>query len=352
MVRMRRPSIAAVEQALYDDRSVVRHHAMRRTLWVATPPVARTMHAAATRRVAGQERRRTLRLLADNGVADPEAWLADARDRTLAALEEHGPLTARRLGELVPALRHPLAMSPGKPYATTAAAHTRVLLGLGFEGAVIRTRPSGSWVSGAYAYAATDTWISPGLDGAGPTDPVDPVDPAEERRAAVELADLWLRRFGPGTTADLQWWAGWTTALTRHALEGCGAVPVDLDGAPGWVAADDEAPVGDAGPWVAALPSLDPTTMGWKQRAWYLPDSCHEAFDRNGNAGPTLWVDGEVVGAWGQRPDGELRSHYFVDVPARRRAELDAELDRVAGMLAEHRVSVRFPGRIHATLLG
>ena len=58
MVRMARPSVAAVEQALYDDRTVVRHHAMRRTLWVATPDVVRLMHAAATRKLAGPEHRR------------------------------------------------------------------------------------------------------------------------------------------------------------------------------------------------------------------------------------------------------------------------------------------------------
>ncbi|MEI2697757.1 MAG: hypothetical protein V9E94_05230 [Microthrixaceae bacterium] len=37
LARMRHPSIAAVEAALYEARSVIRFHAMRRTLWVATP---------------------------------------------------------------------------------------------------------------------------------------------------------------------------------------------------------------------------------------------------------------------------------------------------------------------------
>src|SRR4030095_8188814 len=49
MARMIHPSIEAVEKALYTDRSLIRHHAMRRTLWVATPPMVRLMHAAATR---------------------------------------------------------------------------------------------------------------------------------------------------------------------------------------------------------------------------------------------------------------------------------------------------------------
>ena len=37
MARMANPSIAAVERALYADRTLIRHHAMRRTLWLATP---------------------------------------------------------------------------------------------------------------------------------------------------------------------------------------------------------------------------------------------------------------------------------------------------------------------------
>jgi len=35
LARMANPALAAVEKALYDDRTLLRHHAMRRTLWVA-----------------------------------------------------------------------------------------------------------------------------------------------------------------------------------------------------------------------------------------------------------------------------------------------------------------------------
>ena len=72
LARMRTPSVLAVEKALYDDRSVVRHHGMRRTLWVATPDVVRLIHAAATRRLFAIEHRRTAKLLGEAGVADPE----------------------------------------------------------------------------------------------------------------------------------------------------------------------------------------------------------------------------------------------------------------------------------------
>src|SRR3954469_21459488 len=191
--RMADPSVDAVEKALYVDRSVVRHHAMRRTLWVATPDVVRLMHAAATRKLVGPERRRTAGLLADNGVADPEAWLDDAREQVLAALHEHGPMTARTLGERVPALRHKIVMAPGKTYSATISAHTRVLLNLGFEGEILRTRPTGSWINGAYTYAAADSWLDGGLpQAASPA-----AARAEEREAAAGPGLGWLPRVRP-----------------------------------------------------------------------------------------------------------------------------------------------------------
>ena len=64
---------------------------------------------------------------------------------------------------------------------------------------------------------------------------------------------------------------------------------------------------------MALLPSLDPTTMGWKERDWYLPAAAAQAFDRMGNAGPTIWVDGQVAGVWAQTTDGEIRTHFFVE---------------------------------------
>jgi hypothetical protein len=337
MVRMVHPSIAAVEQALYVDRQLIRHHAMRRTLWVATPPVARRMHAAATLALVEPERRRTRQMLAANGVADPEAWLAEAERLVLADLRQHGPSTARAVGERLPALRQPLQLAPGKSYAAIQGAHTRVLALLGFAGLMLRTRPS-SWINGAYAYAAAEDWLPGGLGGEDP------------RVAAAELAGHWLRRFGPGTTTDLAWWMGWPLRTTRQSLADCGAVEVELAAGLGWLAPDDE-PVSAAEPWVAVLPGLDPTTMGWKQRDWYLPAAAVDAFDSVGNGGPTLWVDGRIVGAWAQTRDGEIHTHYFERVPAARRAEIDARIVAVKAMIGGSRFTVRFPGNIHARIL-
>lgn len=338
--RMRTPSIEAVERTIYDERSLVRHHAMRRTLWLARPGLVRQMHAASTRKQAGVEHRRTAKFLAEGGVEDPDRWIADARKQVLDLLHERGPMSTRELGEALPELRVPLALAPGKKYAATISAHTRVPLLLGFEGEVVRTRPAGTWVSGAYVWAAMDSWMPGG------------VGELDEKESAVALADAYLRRFGPATQRDLQWWMGWTVALTRHALVGCEAEPVDLGAGRGFVAAgdadsEDDEPVA---PWVALLPSLDPTTMGWKDRDWYLDPACADAFDSVGNAGATIWADGQVVGAWAMGEDGSFRSHYFLDTPARTRRAVEAEAERLRTLVGETRFSVRFPGHMQKAL--
>jgi hypothetical protein len=338
MARMAHPSIAAVEQALYVDRSLIRHHGMRRTLWVATPPVVQLMHAAATRDLLTNERRRTSQLLAASGVQDPERWLADAEKQVLADLRKHGPSNAREIGQRIEALRQRLQLAPGKSYAAVQSAHTRVLYILGFAGKMLRGQPS-NWINGAYRYVDAESWLPGGL---GDLDP---------RLAAAELAARWLQRFGPATTIDLQWWMGWTLKRTRQALADCGAVEVDLDDVTGWLAADDP-PLAPVEPWVAVLPGLDPTIMGWKQREWYLPSTSLAVFDGVGNGGPSLWVDGRVVGGWAQTKDGSIHVHYFERVGADRRREIDQRIDELKSWIGETRFTVRFPGDIHARLLG
>ena len=199
MARMAHPSIEAVEQALYADRSLIRHHGMRRTLWVATPQVARLIHAAATRDLVANERRRTSQLLAAADVEDPEKWLAEAELQVLADIRGRGPSTAREIGQRVGALRHRLQLAPGKSSGRSVGPHPGALHSR-LRRPDVRGRPS-SWINGAYRYAEAESWLPGGL---GELDP---------RQAAGELAGRWLQRFGPGTTVDLQWWMGWTVPV-------------------------------------------------------------------------------------------------------------------------------------------
>jgi hypothetical protein len=335
--RMRAPSLAAVDAALYDERTLIRHHAMRRTLWVTGHETARLTHAAATVDLHAVQLRYLRAALAGGGVADPDAWVAAGRDAVLDVLAA-GPLTAREIGQRLPELTVPVPVGTGR-LATTAAAHTRLLLVLGFAGDVVRARPTGTWINGQYRWAATGSWFPGGFGG------------ADRRAAAADLARRWLAAFGPGTRADLQWWAGWTAATTTRALADAGAVEVELAAETGVVLPDDLDP-GPVEPWVALLPGLDPTTMGWKRRDWYLdPEVAAAVFDRNGNAGPTAWADGRVVGGWVQRKDGTVALKLLADVGAAQRDALEAAAGELEKLVGDVRFGVRFPAPLQAELL-
>jgi hypothetical protein len=337
--RMRHPVLPAVDEALYVERSLVRHHAMRRTLWVFGHELARAAHHASTVTLLARQRKLLRDAVAAAGLGpDPESWVDAASTEILAVLADKGPVSARELGKLVPHLAVPITIGTGRQ-AAVMAAHSRLLLVLGFEGRVLRAQPTGTWINGQYRWAATQAW-SPVF--------AEPLDP---HTAAATLARSWLRAYGPGTRADLQWWAGWTVATTKRALADVGAVEVELAEGPGYVLLDDVDPVEPAGPSVALLPGLDPSTMGWKQRDFHL-DPAHGPllFDRNGNGGATIWVDGRIVGGWVQRADGTIALRVLEDIGAERHAEVEQVAHDLERLLGEVRFTPRFPAPLQAEL--
>jgi hypothetical protein len=236
-------------------------------------------------------------------------------------------------------LTQKLHLNVGGKNVAVGGAHTRLLLNLGFDGAIVRGRPSGSWINSEYPWSVAQEWIPGGLAG-------EDVD-----SGAAELARNYLARFGPASTADLQWWAGWTAGTTKRALAAIDAVEVDLDD--GWVLPDDTGNA-NSSPWIAFLPALDSTTMGWKNRTWYLGDLARfggPVFDTNGNAAPTIWVDGRVVGGWAQRKSGEIAFKLLADLPAKRVKSISAEARRLRDLIGEARVNVRFPAPMQKELL-
>jgi hypothetical protein len=323
---------ADLEDALYERRSLVRMLGMRRTLFVVPVHLAGVMNAACTRALVAGERKRLIGVLEDQGVAsDGARWLARVSDATLEAIAARGQASAVELTKDVPELGAKLAFGEGKSWATTVGVSTRVLFLLATQGRIVRARPLGTWVSSQYRWARTEDWLGADLPD---------MDPAA---ASAELLTAWLRAFGPGTLTDIRWWTGWTVRVTTDALTAVGAVEVALDEGTGYVLPDDlEPPRGRTTQWVALLPGLDPTVMGWKERGWYLGDHAHDLFDRNGNAGPTVWMDGQVVGGWSQTPGGEVVVKLLE--PVRRTAEtaIAREARRLTDWLDHVRVTPRF----------
>ena len=324
---------ADVERALYDERALVKVLGMRRTMFVVSPSFAAVIHAATAADIAARERKRLHQMLEGAGITrDPEAWAGTVERQTLEALDELGEATAADLTKRVPGLREQIPFGEGKPWAGKFGVSTRLLFLLSADGRIIRGRPRGTWLSSMYRWVLMDRWLAVGLE------------PWPPERAQAELVRHWLRAFGPGTQRDIQWWTGWTVARTKAALRALEAIEVRLEnGATGWVLPDDLESTPDPGSWVSLLPSLDSTIMGWKDRDWYLDGLDGQLFDNAGNAGPTAWVDGQVVGLWAQRANLEVGYRLLRDVGQEARRALDAEAARLTEWLGGDRVFPRFP---------
>lgn len=324
----------AIGRTLYDERALVRMLGMRRTMFVEPVELVPIVHAACARESAAQQRRAMMQMLAGAGTADdPARWLAEVEAETLQALDERGEATATELSAAVPRLREQIPFGAGKTWGGMIGMSTRVLFLLAAEGRIVRARPRGTWISSQYRWTSMESWLPGGLIEM----------PTEVAR--VELIRRWLRAFGPGTEADIRWWTGWTLGAVRRARAELGAVEVELDEGTGVVLADDVEPtVGEtaATPWVALLPALDPTVMGWAGRDWYLGGHRRMLFDTNGNAGPTIWWDGRVVGGWAQRRDGEIAVELLEDLGAEGRAAIEAEAGRLERWMGPVRITPRF----------
>jgi len=334
-LRLRAASLAAVETALYDDRTLIRHHSMRRTIWVMTPTMAAAAHGGFSRKLAAREAKRYGKLFGRE-----ETWFADAIDRVATVVEEAGrPISTRDVGAELPDLAEPIPINQGTTYEGRMAPHTRALLSAAFEGRIVRDRPAGSWIASQYSWVASSEWDQ--IDWHG----------HDELSGATEVVRRWLDRFGPGTLTDLVWWTGGTKTLLRTALTALDAVEVQLEDGlePGYVLPGDDG-AGSTVPWVALLPGLDPTAMGWKQRNWYLdPHVAARVTDRNGNIGPTVWADGRIVGGWAQRPDGTIA--HDAKLTADQHDLLTIEIDRLRELVGDTRFSPRFPAPNQAGLL-
>jgi hypothetical protein len=311
-----------VDTELYDARSVVKQLAMRRTLFVFPRDLLPAAWGSASARVATSERKRVAKAIAAAGIApDGEAWLDAARDATLARLAA-GPATTAELRAEVPELAGSVGGTSDKPWDRPVPVAPWVLTHLGLDGKVLRGRNAGHWRLNKPTWTTSEDWL-----GVVP-------EPLEEDAGYAELVQRWLRTFGPGTAADIQWWLGSTKTAVTRALADLGAVEVELDdGSTGWVHASDE-DTGPVEPWAALLPTLDPTVMGWKSRDFYLdPAHVPYLFDTNGNAGTTAWWDGRIVGCWVQDDEGVVRLSLLEDVGPDGLAALENEARRLTAWL-------------------
>ncbi len=330
--------VGDLDDALYERRSLARILGMRRTMFVVPLDIAAVVDASCTKSLVARERQRTAQLLEAEGIANGDEFVGKACAATLAVLQQGQPLAGRAITPIVEELQQQVLLAEGKPYEARTSITNRILLQLSIEGRIVRTRPLGSWLSSQYRWTTTEQWFA------------EPWPELAVAAARTELVRRWLRTYGPGTTADLVWWTKWTKREVVAALGELDAVAVTVETAtdappePAWVLPDDvdDDPAVD-GQVVSLLPSLDSAIMGWKQRDWYLGAHGPRLFDRNGNAGPTVLVDGAVVGGWAQLEGGRVVTELLQPVSAAVRRRIAAAADSLTDWFAGVRVTPRFP---------
>ena len=325
-------TVAGIENCLYGPRpSLHRVLGMRRTLFAVPTDLVPFLHHGCARRLAPAERKRLIGYLRKQDIAaQAEQWLDRVADATVAAIAEQGEAAAMELRDRVPELRLTLTFGEGKKWGGRVGVSTRVLFLLATEGRIVRGRPRGSWISGQYRWSVTEDRIPggiPHLDGV---------------TARSRLLRRWLTTYGPGTEADLRWWTGWPLRDVRKALGSLDTTEVEVDSGPAFMLSQDLAATQPQEPWANLLPSLDPTVMGWRDRGWYLGTHSRRLFDRNGNAGPTVWWNGRVVGGWAHMPGGAVAYRLLEDIGSEGEALVGELASELEDWIGHTRVTPRF----------
>ena len=320
---------AELDAELYQKHSVIRHLAMRRTLWLVSSDDLGMIQSACSDRVADNEARRLSADVQKAGVAsDGDRWLQKACAAVLRQLGEQGPANSRELRAALPELAGAYDPAPGKRWGGEVPLAPRVLTVLSARGEILRGPNDGAWTTSRPRWVVATDWAG---------------EPSRPADCEAGLVRRWLATFGPAAVDDIKWWLGTTLTAVRQALAAIGAVEVDLHGNPGYALPDDLEDEPDVPPWGALLPGLDATTMGWYQRDWYLGDHRSQVFDGNGNAGPTVWWDGRVVGGWYQDGAARVQLQLLEDPGRDARRALQQRAGELTGWLDGVRINPRFP---------
>jgi hypothetical protein len=175
---------------------------------------------------------------------------------------------------------------------------------------------------------ATDIWLGEPLGG-------------DLRAARVELARRFVRAYGPVAPRHFAAWTGIGAGEARARLEELGreVVEVKLDGAAGWMLADDLELLADPPPASGArlLPAGDPF-LAQRDRTTLVPDKAvQRAVWRPVGSPGLVLMTGRPVGTWRARVVGK---------------RLDVAIETVASLGERQRTAIEQAAAIVAPFRG
>jgi len=173
-----------------------------------------------------------------------------------------------------------------------------------------------------HTFALLDEWIPPSTT-------------LTRDEALAELARRYFTSHGPAALKDFIWWSGLSAGDARAglALARPHLHKAAIDGVEYWHAEPTRRPVAPG--HAVLLPPYDEYTVAYQDRRAAL-DPRHAAAARNGILGPTILLDGRIIGTWRrQRASGEVTIALtsFAKLTGARRQAVAAAADRYGRFL-------------------
>lgn len=314
----RRPTLTLgdLEEALMNDRSLVRAGAFRNSVFVVATEDYPLYFRALYESLAGSGMSR----LRSAGY-DEQALQGFAR-RLREAPEFDRPQSHTQLSNI---------LFPAKVKRPDLDVERLLFRKLCDLGVLVRTSSKG-WKGNQFNYALTERW----LDGVTLTH-------EHPEPARVELVRRYLRTYGPARIEDAVWWTGLSHSDVRRIVEGLGreVIKFPVDGlGEGLLALREtvdavrksQAPQQSR---ILFLPLWDTYPLGWRDRTRVVdPAFAPWVYDPAGNTTSVIVEDGRVIGCW-QFRDGDsitLEFHVFEPYASRLNALRLAAEDHAAAL--------------------
>jgi hypothetical protein len=300
---------AAIRNALYQERTIVRVWTLRGTLHLVTREDAAWLLPLLGPRFIQSDRRRFTQLGWD------EERYTRALHLLVGALQDRGPLLRAQITDLL--------RSNDLPSQGQAPVH--FLYRAALEGVICE----GPEINGKPAFTLFEDWI-------GNPHRMDRQD------ALKELVLRYLDGHGPASAEDFTNWSGLKTSDIREVWRSVGeqAAEVDVDGKPALVpqkllSSLDK--LQGKSPGVRLLPRFDTLMLSYADRKWIV-DAAYDKSIRPGGGmiSATVLVDGKIQGTWStQRRKGilEVLIQFFQDQPSRVKEELKAQVSSLGRFL-------------------